>query len=483
MAEETSGVINLDLNLGPIPEPGSGSITGEAVNLNDWIEEPIRGHREAARIMAWPRWRWRQAPEAQNISMDLSELIDNAVDGTSLQVVCENNTNFLEDGVTDKDNVAKNNGTDGSFFDCNICLELARDPVVTCCGHLFCWPCLYRWLQIHAEIKECQGCKGEVTFKNVTPIYGRGNNIHEPEEDPTLKIPVRPHARRVESLRQTIHRNVLNFPMEEMIREQNTVIPPDDIVDLTQNETAGIESGESRRLHSLLLRRSQSDRNADISSLPTTLVPAPTLVEYFRNHTLGRNQEEPPPVDDRDSFSSIAAVINSESQVDTAVEIDSMKKTHKLKMDLPCCNSFLKSLTLVVLQSQACARVGAAGFDPISSKVSDFRDACWRFLRPHTIRGTALGSLGQQTLFSYSSRRSFYSTCLAFGFFLGTIYSVPPFRMKRFPVAAFLIIATDQWTDGPLKGAILLVIWRPGSCLLRPLDARMNQRNRPAALK
>jgi E3 ubiquitin-protein ligase RNF5 len=37
-----------------------------------------------------------------------------------------------------------------------------------------------------------------------------------------------------------------------------------------------------------------------------------------------RNQEQPPSVDDRDSFSSIAAVINSESQVDTAVEIDSM---------------------------------------------------------------------------------------------------------------------------------------------------------------
>ncbi|CAA7054407.1 unnamed protein product [Microthlaspi erraticum] len=28
------------------------------------------------------------------------------------------------------------------------------------------------------------------------------------------------------------------------------------------------------------------------------------------------------------------------------------------------------------------------------------------------------------------------------GLFLGTIYSVPPFRMKRFPVATFLIIAT-----------------------------------------
>ena len=33
---------------------------------------------------------------------------------------------------------------DSSPFECNICLELARDPVVTYCGHLYCWPCIYR---------------------------------------------------------------------------------------------------------------------------------------------------------------------------------------------------------------------------------------------------------------------------------------------------------------------------------------------------
>lgn len=29
-------------------------------------------------------------------------------------------------------------------YDCNICLEIAREPVVTLCGHLYCWPCLFR---------------------------------------------------------------------------------------------------------------------------------------------------------------------------------------------------------------------------------------------------------------------------------------------------------------------------------------------------
>ena len=31
----------------------------------------------------------------------------------------------------------------GNMFDCNICLKMARNLVVTCCGHLFCWPCYY----------------------------------------------------------------------------------------------------------------------------------------------------------------------------------------------------------------------------------------------------------------------------------------------------------------------------------------------------
>nr|AKM76564.1 AT3G11945-like protein [Francoa sonchifolia] len=163
---------------------------------------------------------------------------------------------------------------------------------------------------------------------------------------------------------------------------------------------------------------------------------------------------------------------------------------------------------------RACTQVGAAGSDPI---LSNFGDACWRFLRPHTIRGTAmvffaLGSrallenpnLIKWTLLSKAFNALFALICAngyivginqiydieidkvnkpdlpipagdisvqsawllvtffavagllniglncgpfitslyCLALFLGTIYSVPPFRMKRFPVAAFLIIAT-----------------------------------------
>ena len=33
---------------------------------------------------------------------------------------------------------------ESSAFECNICYEIAQSPVVTLCGHLYCWPCLYR---------------------------------------------------------------------------------------------------------------------------------------------------------------------------------------------------------------------------------------------------------------------------------------------------------------------------------------------------
>ena len=40
-----------------------------------------------------------------------------------------------------KDSDTKEGQADqGSLFECNICLDTASQPVVTLCGHLFCWP-------------------------------------------------------------------------------------------------------------------------------------------------------------------------------------------------------------------------------------------------------------------------------------------------------------------------------------------------------
>ena len=34
-----------------------------------------------------------------------------------------------------------------SAFECNICLDVASEAVISMCGHLFCWPCLHQWLE------------------------------------------------------------------------------------------------------------------------------------------------------------------------------------------------------------------------------------------------------------------------------------------------------------------------------------------------
>lgn len=93
----------------------------------------------------------------------------------------------------------------GENFECNICFQKANEAVVTCCGHLFCWPCLYRWLHVHSYHKECPVCKGSIAEHSITPIYGRENALASARLQSALgseRIPPRPAARRIESARQ-----------------------------------------------------------------------------------------------------------------------------------------------------------------------------------------------------------------------------------------------------------------------------------------
>jgi E3 ubiquitin-protein ligase RNF5 len=85
-------------------------------------------------------------------------------------------------------------------FSCNICLEGVkdRDPVVTQCGHLYCWPCLYRWLHARHGDGTCPVCKANVSQENVIPIFIRGSTT-DPRNKPSAEnIPSRPQAHRPE---------------------------------------------------------------------------------------------------------------------------------------------------------------------------------------------------------------------------------------------------------------------------------------------
>ncbi|VVB03071.1 unnamed protein product [Arabis nemorensis] len=386
MGEELSNTVNLDLNLGPDPVLGLEPVTNlAAVDLADWVNGPP-SNREAEslrRLTTRLRPRFRQIEllpilaETHRPVIELSQLLISSANGAALPAgegslaggervnedskKCENGSKVMEeDNVTEeKRDIEKSTGSDGSFFDCYICLDLAKDPVVTNCGHLYCWSCLYHWLQVSVA-KECPVCKGEVSVKTLTPIYGRGKNKRESEEVIDTKIPTRPRARRVESLRTSLHRSA-NIPTE-MIRqlherieresstgerrarpflnrfmtsrgvraEQNqssvALVEPLDDIDLISNSPPEHEGENGNQRSGLATRRQlQSQRAGRTSPFSLVLGSAERIVDaYLRTHSQEQNNIAPVGVEDRDSFSSIVGVINSESQVDTAVDIDSM---------------------------------------------------------------------------------------------------------------------------------------------------------------
>ncbi|KAK9877044.1 hypothetical protein WA026_016073 [Henosepilachna vigintioctopunctata] len=84
---------------------------------------------------------------------------------------------------------------DDRIFECNICLDTAKDAVVSMCGHLFCWPCLHQWLETRPNRQVCPVCKASISKEKVVPLYGRGSSK---QEDPREKVPPRPAGQRTE---------------------------------------------------------------------------------------------------------------------------------------------------------------------------------------------------------------------------------------------------------------------------------------------
>lgn len=104
----------------------------------------------------------------------------------------------VRDGESSQDkNVSK--AAKASLFDCHICFDSPNDPVVTPCGHLYCWSCIYKWMAAHPDCPSCPLCKSSIEKDKIIPIYGRNG---EDEVDPRTKaipdIPARPSGQRTE---------------------------------------------------------------------------------------------------------------------------------------------------------------------------------------------------------------------------------------------------------------------------------------------
>ena len=87
----------------------------------------------------------------------------------------------------------ENNKNSGSKnFECTICLDTAKEPVLTRCGHMFCWPCIYNWLDSKEGKTKCPNCKNEITIHDLIPVYS--SNESQENTNRFKKIPKRPKA-------------------------------------------------------------------------------------------------------------------------------------------------------------------------------------------------------------------------------------------------------------------------------------------------
>lgn len=99
--------------------------------------------------------------------------------------------------ISDSSTVSEN---ENGCFECNICLDSANEPVVTLCGHLYCWPCIYKWLQVQngsdeSNQQNCPVCKANISHSSLIPLYGRGasgSNSESKKPQLGLVIPRRP---------------------------------------------------------------------------------------------------------------------------------------------------------------------------------------------------------------------------------------------------------------------------------------------------
>ncbi|XP_009143020.1 uncharacterized protein LOC103866792 [Brassica rapa] len=199
-------------------------------------------------------------------------------------------------------NMERTTSVPGGYFDCNICLEKAEDPILTCCGHLFCWGCFYQLPFIYLNIKECPVCDGEVTDTEVIPIYGNGDDDNDgsskaKREECGIRLPPRPNAKRVESIRQKIITRGNPFiPGPETLEHIRRTI---DSIGGLQALAEGHEFGLTNIVTNNRVVQNQHNRLRLLSSFPGLVVDS---------------SEMPPPTSDD---AVVAAAFDVDSFVDT----------------------------------------------------------------------------------------------------------------------------------------------------------------------
>ncbi|XP_016972104.1 E3 ubiquitin-protein ligase RNF185 [Drosophila rhopaloa] len=184
----------------PTTSSGASSTSPENVGYDKiaWtrdITEPLSEESSTSQLRPLGTTISSDSAAEANTSNTSYSFTGNYLSGGNIADLKSGTTSSAGTESASKSNEKDKEQNDESLYECNICLDTAKDAVVSMCGHLFCWPCLHQWLLTRPNRKLCPVCKAAVDKDKVIPLYGR-NSTHQ--EDPRNKVPPRPAGHRTE---------------------------------------------------------------------------------------------------------------------------------------------------------------------------------------------------------------------------------------------------------------------------------------------
>ena len=186
-------------------------------------------------------------------------------------------------------------------FACNICFESVKVPVVTRCGHLYCWSCLYIWLEPGMNSEErryldssyfqlgsqtvnearrlCPVCKAPCNVKELVPIYVRESRVQRQQQENSKIDAEGSNEAKVD---QNDNSNEEKFDIRDDEREASSSQEDDEDDGETSNtqvdvnvdirnenvSTPGNQTGLRRRRTQMREEQSTTSTNHDVPSRP-----------------------------------------------------------------------------------------------------------------------------------------------------------------------------------------------------------------------
>jgi len=226
-------------------------------------------------------------PSRRTESSSLRSSCEAGSDAMSAKIKCQSSA------INDKECCVDGADTTDSRFSCNICFDEVVEPVVTKCGHLYCWPCLFQWLEpglrpdereslgmnpfrygpINPSRRVCPVCKSDCPLSAVVPVFVRSAS-------PSRKFRTKRGTDFV-----TVEEDAIHSPVMDNNEAEN-----DETANIHESGVGVADEGLRRRRR----RTNQISNHSTISGENSESIPVPNRPSVSRPQHQSEEPSSPP---------------------------------------------------------------------------------------------------------------------------------------------------------------------------------------------